>query len=398
MGTRLRTLAPIPARIVTTPLRGTTGLFWCGVFAIVFEFGFSSKALFAMGYTINIHPAAVFIAMCAIYAVVRGIIPLGQLTRRAPALMLFIVGIPLVMLYSMYFVGFSGSTVFLQSFWSAGLLALILEPASARQKRLLGGILIAAVIANVVLGLYESYTQAELFPVSFDPDDTDFLVDGIEDFRAHALYDHPLTASLHTAMAIFLLYSSRIRLIFAAPMFGLMRVGLLAFGGRTALGVTMVVSAAAAVFLLVKGLVIRRPNWDLMVAIALAVIIIPPLTAVIVSETTIADRIVHTLYYDDSAGVRATQWNVFGYLTLQDWLFGISKLHLDDLKFQIGLGGKYTDIENFWILIFLDLGAPGFLAFLSLFGACLLHLVRYANTLSAWLQVVSANVYDTYSK
>jgi hypothetical protein len=397
MSTRLRSLRPNPTgAAIRRP--ATTGLFWWAVFAIVLQSILPPNVMSSLGYKVNVHPATLLILICAIYATVRGVVPLQQRLRDAPALMLFVFGIPAVTLYSVYFVGYSGSTVFVESFWSAGLLALLLEPAAARQKRLLGYILIALVVGNVFMALYESITHAELFPISYDPSaDLPDAGKVVDDFRAHAFYAHPLTASLVTSMGIFLLYNTRMRFIFAAPILVFMLVGLLAYGGRTALGVTALVSIAAALYLLLAGIAKRKIKVDFALAIVTAVIIGPILLAIIVTQTTIADRIIDNLYYDDSAAVRATQWDIFGHLSLKDWLFGITKEHLNDLKYQIALGGKDTDIENFWILIFLDLGIIGFSVFVALFGGFLVHLARYANTLNGWLLAGSALVIDSSS-
>ncbi len=393
MDGRLRTLAPHPIRSAGARSRAT-GLFWCCVLAIVIQFTLSANVVKVLGYTGNMHPATMFPAVCALYGVLRGTIPLHQRMRDAPGLMLFIFGIPVVMLYSVFFTGVSGSTVFIESFWSAGIFALLLESATAKQQRLLGGILIALVVGNVFIGLYESVIQTNLFPLTFDPDAVVTSDELVEDFRAHAFYDHPLTASLVTSMAIFLLYEMRMRLILAAPIFGIMLMGLLAYGGRTALAVTVIVSVVLAIYRLVSGLVTRKLNPEFLMAVALGAVVIPIVVAVVVTQTTIADRIIHNLYYDDSAAVRATQWDVFKYLSLKDWLFGITKDHLTSIKYQIGLGGKETDIENFWILIFLDLGVLGFTLFLAVFFGFLLHLGRYAGSLTAWLLIGSSLVID----
>lgn len=396
MENRLRLL--VPNRIRTSvPRRSMSGLYWCGVLAVVLQLTFSSNVISQLGYTANIHPATILVAMGAVLAAAYGLLPLHRRFHDTPALMLFVVGIPVVTLYAIYFAGFSGSTVYIESFWSAGILALLVEPATDRQKRLLGYILIALVLLNVVLALYESVTHTELFQLTFETEGDQKPTEVVDDFRAHAFFAHPLTASLVTSMAIFLLYQMRLRMILAAPIFGLLLVGLLAFGGRTALGVTVLVSAAVAVGILLTGLVKRKLSLQFLMTIVLAVVVIPPIVGVIVTETTIADRIIHNLYYDDSAAVRTIQWEIFNYLPLKNWLFGISKEQLAGLKYQIELGGKDTDIENFWILIFLDLGVFGFTVFLALFGGFLLHLARYTRTLNGWLLVGSALVIDSTS-
>jgi hypothetical protein len=103
------------------------------------------------------------------------------------------------------------------------------------------------------------------------------------------------------------------------------------------------------------------------------------------------------LYYDDSAAVRTTQWEVLGYLDLRNWLFGISHVDLDILKYQIGLGGKDTDIENCWLLMFLNLGGVGFSVFLVVLGAFAVHLCRQTGSMFGWLMIVSSLIIDSTS-
>ena len=49
-------------------------------------------------------------------------------------------------------------------------------------------------------------------------------------------------------MAFFLLYSMQIRIAVAGPVIGLLLIGLLAFGGRTALGITGLFSIVTAIY------------------------------------------------------------------------------------------------------------------------------------------------------
>ena len=282
--------------------------------------------------------------------------------------MLFVFGIPLLGLYSIVFNGYSGSMVYIESFWSAGLLTIILESVTDRRKRLLAKILIAICVIDAFVGIYESLTYVNWFPMVLDPDLVDKATHAEVDFRANAFYPHPLTASLVTAMAIFLVYSMRMRFLSAAPIFTVLLVALFAFGGRTALGMTLVASLGYAFYTLLSGILKRDLKLDFVLAVVFAAIFIPLFVTIIVTQTTIADRIMDTLYYDDSAEVRATQWAILGHLSLRNWLFGISMADLSFLKYQIGLGGIDTDIENFWLLTFLNLGIIAFIPFLFLFG------------------------------
>jgi polysaccharide biosynthesis protein VpsF len=325
-------------------------------------------------------------------------VPFHQRCRNSPRLLLFVFGVPLMAVYTVYFNGISGAAFYFDSFWSAALLALLLESATDRQKRWLAKLLVALVIVNVLIGLWESVTRNNWFPfVAPATDGTNDLTSlETEDFRANAFYGHPLGASLITSMAFFLLYSMRIRVIFAGPLIGLLLVGLLAFGGRTALAMTGLFSILAVFYVVTVGIIRRNLRLDFIMGVAAAAIIAPLLVMIIVTQTTIADRIIDTLYFDDSAQVRVTQWMVLDYLSLKNWLFGVPMADLEALKYQIGLGVS-EDIENFWLLLFLNLGAIGFVLFVVLFGGFLLHIAQHGGGLYGWMLMLSALIIDSSS-
>ncbi len=395
----LRLLQPNPARSSLPRAGSYTGVFWWAVFAIFLQFVITVNLLDATGINVplKVHPASIIVLFCVIYLLLRGDVPIQARFRESPGLMLFVFGIPLLGIYSIYFNGLSGSMVYIESYWSAGLLAISMESATDKQKRTLARILIALCVIDAFVGIYESLTYTNWFPLVLSPDLTEKLTNTDVDFRANAFYSHPLNASLITAMAIFLIYSMRMRFIFAGPIFAVLLVALFAFGGRMALGVTLIVSAVFAIYNLLAGIIKRNLKLDFVVAILFAAIVIPIVIAIIVTQTTIADRIMDTLYYDDSAAVRTTQWAILGRLSMRNWLFGISMTDLEVLKYQIGLGTIDTDIENFWLLTFLNLGAIAFIPFLCLFGAFLVHLARRTGNLNGWLLMLSTLAIDSSS-
>ncbi len=307
----------------------------------------------------------------------------------------FVIGIPLLALYVAHFNGLSGTAFYFDSFWSPALLALLLEPASDEQKRTLSKILLGVVILNVIIGLIESITHYNWFPfIPPVPELASKLAPVDDDFRANAFYTHPLGASLVTSLGIFLLYNMRLKLVIAGPIFALLMLGLLEFGGRTALAVTLLVSAMAAIYTLVSGLIRRDLKLDFVMTVVVAVVLLPILATFIITQTSIADRIINTLYFDGSARVRTMQWTVLNYLNLKEWLFGITLKDVEALKYQIGLDAV-EDIENFWLLLFLNLGAIGFVVFLILFGGFLVHVARAGKGLNAWLLSLAAIAIDS---
>jgi hypothetical protein len=388
----LRQKLPLPGQRGS---RTGVALFWWGVVAVVLSFLLPVNVLTVMGLNIfKLLPTTYAALIGGLFAL--GAVSFHQRCREAPGLMLYIFAIPALGLYSAYWQGFSGTAVYLETYWIAGLLALMLEPASAKQKRILAGILITLCLLNVLVSVQESLTQTNWFPLVIDPD-KDPLAQVTEDFRAHGFYSHPLNAALITSMAVYLLYAMRLRFILAAPIFGMLLLSMLAFGGRTALGVTLILSILTAAYLLFRGLLQKSLKLDFVLSISFALVFVPLIIAIVATQTTIADRIMDNLYYDDSAAVRATQWEVLRYLNLRNWLFGIPHVDLEILKYQISLGGKDTDIENCWLLMFLNLGGIGFLVFLVILGAFTVHLGRQSGSMFGWLMIISSMVIDSTS-
>jgi hypothetical protein len=244
-------------------IQSATAMFWLSVLAILLQFVFPYVVLEAMGMDaekLKVHPSTVLVVACGIYALVKGIVPLHQRCRESPGLLLFVFGIPLLNIYSFWFTGLSGAALYTESFWAAGMLALMLETASPEQRRVLARILITLCVINIFVALFESATATNWFGMVVDPDVQ--VVDTGDDFRASAFYNHPLTAALITSMSIYLLFAMRLRFIISGPIYGLLLLGLLAFGGRTALGVTLVMSALIAVYLYRRHAdLYRRPHY-----------------------------------------------------------------------------------------------------------------------------------------
>jgi hypothetical protein len=103
------------------------------------------------------------------------------------------------------------------------------------------------------------------------------------------------------------------------------------------------------------------------------------------------------MYLDESAEVRGQQWQVLSYLNLHDVLFGVGPDRLASLKYQIGLAQASTDIENFWLLMFLNLGVIGFVVFLIALGLFLVHLGRTTDHPLGWILLAVAIMIDSTS-
>ncbi len=166
----------------------------------------------------------------------------------------------------------------------------------------------------------------------------------------------------------------------AAALFGLFAVGLLAFGGRAALGVTIAVLVLLTIRSFGRDFAHGRINGRLLGTALLTVSILAPVSAFLLTETPIGERLAAKAYYDDSAEVRADQWLVLHKLTTNQAMFGTPAADLEQVYAQVGLVG----VENPLILIFLNLGIVG----APIFGCGLMAYfiyLRHAYPGSGWL-------------
>lgn len=379
------------------------------IFAVILEFAFSGNTLKDLGIDyatpggnplVKLHPSTYLVSVAAFMVLVL-VRPAGsgliRFFRATPALASFLVLMLFCAFYSIVNVGFSGAAVYVESYISAGLLAIVLEQGTDRQKRSLAWWIIAFCVLSIIISIGEGATQTHLIPMQFGDETPKDMVMDSEDFRGAGLFGHPLTAALTASMATFMLLRMRMNALLKAALFTVMLIGLLSFGGRAALGVTLIMLSLAAAVVLVRGVVMRNLSIGFVGTIAAAVIILPPLLLIIITSTDIGERIMTHMYMDESADVRSLQWLVLNHLNLHDVLFGVPPDRLAILKYQIGLGQDTTDIENFWLLMFLNLGSIGFVVFVIALGLFLMHLGRTTNHPLGWMLLVTAIIVDSSS-
>jgi hypothetical protein len=408
----LRTLAPLrlgDARQTSGNQRMRRAAFGIGMLAVILQFAVSSNTLAYLGINyggaggnplVKLHPSTYLLAIAA-FIVLLLARPAGsgliRLFRGTPALATFLTLTLFCAFYSIANVGFSGAAVYIESYLSAGMLAVALEGGTDRQKRALAWWIIGFCVLSIVISIAEGATQTHLIPLQFgDLTERELALDA-DDFRGSGLFGHPLTAALVTSMSVFLLLRMRMHGLLKAALFTTFLIGLLSFGGRAALGITLVMLVLAAAVAMLRGIVRRDLSLNFVGTIAAAAIILPPLMLMVVTSTDIGERILTHLYLDDSADVRNMQWSVLNYLNLHDVLFGVPPFRLESLKYQIGLGSDTTDIENFWLLMFLNLGAIGFVVFFLGLGLFLSHLGRRTANPIGWMLLIAAILIDSTS-
>lgn len=382
-----RTLRPLewtqePARAPLRPPRLSVAL---AILSLVMQLTISANLLFIMGihYDIpggnplfKINPATDVAVLALLVRLFETGDPLAALVRLFAAnrlTALFIGSIVVCIVYSLASVGITGSAALIDSYLSAGILMLVLADASDAQRRALGIILLGLFTLNVTIAVAEDVTRHHLVP---------FYIGNFRhiarsgNFRGVALYDHPLTGAMMTAMSMFLLLQMRLRPLFAALLVGWTAIGLFAFGGRAALVATFAALIAMGAWSLLADLIGRRLTMVRLLAV-LGVLTAGAIIAwFVITQTAIADRIVHQAYLDNSARAREIDWRIPGMMTLHEILFGVKVDRLPQIVYQLGLSYPFSDVENFWLLAFINLGLVGFSVYLVGFLAFLADLWR----------------------
>jgi hypothetical protein len=372
--------------------------FNCGLIAVLLTFLLPSDLLYLLGIdyaapdsfaAFKIHPATyltVFGLIATLLAVFQRKPVAGQAEWRVPAI--FILLTVLCVLCSFLSVGTAGASNYVDTFVAAGALAMILATGDTRQRRKLGYLILALVLANVLLSFWESMADTHLVPLHINPSDLKKGAgrEGLN-FRPGGLYGHPLQAACVTSMGFFLLLAMRLGPWLSGVVFGLLAAGLFSFGGRGALFITFGTLVVAGVAFLLMTLARRALTPRILSYTLLAVLVLPPSLVLLTSETRIGTRIVSHFYVDDSARVRAQQWDILDLIDLQEVLYGTTREHVDLMANQIGLTSQGSGIENPWLLIFLNLGMINLIPFLVGLSMFLVYLARRGGWPLGWLLV-----------
>ena len=329
-------------------------------------------------FVFKIHPGTyVLLLAVALAFLERGnpFASLGRAVAEQPAAGLYALSVVVAMFYSTFRYGPSGAAFFVDSLLAPALVALLLAGLSPARQRRLFWFVAVVVLVNGLVGVAEQVARVRLVPLT--------VAGGvvlIEDvFRASALMGHPLANAAVTGFALLTFYGLKVPSMRAA--FCLVTlVALLSFGGRAALAIY---GGLLALLMVCDGLVgLRRRGIGygaLSGGGAAFVLLVTGLAAAIV-YAGIGERIVAKLAWDDSAAVRETGFLVYNYIRLDDLLFGLSPAEIEALIRRVGFTAEVPTLENFWIVITLQLGLVVGLPFVVALFAFAFHLGR----MNAW--------------
>jgi hypothetical protein len=339
----------------------------------------------------KIHPATYLLAIAAFARVASWWDSSGHAAHgvmRLKDLALFLACISFCLLYAAALTGAGGLITLIDSFLPAGMVGVALADAKPAQLVRLRYVLRALFFTNACLALGESAAGAELIPLR--PDMSDPTID----FRPTALYDHPLTGAAATMLGLMLRSRGSNFGIVSICYDTIMFTALLAFGGRIALLVLVMASstlfaARLAWLALHNRLRMRDLLWAAAASACCAAL------AAGAWAGGLADRLVAHLYWDPSAQARIDQLRILDRLSFEQIIFGIRRADLMSLIEPLRLSFRVAAIENFWLLIFLTLGALCFPVFLCAIAALVHFLWREGSTLGRLMIVTLLLVAST---
>jgi hypothetical protein len=317
---------------------------------------------------------------------------LRALLRRQPATGWMLGAFMLCGVYYVLALGPSGLATLVESYVAAGMLALLAAQLTPLQARRLGWVMLACLTIAAPLAIAETLLQWHLVPVYLG---SERFVESPQDWRAAALYDHPLTGAMMMEIAILLLLAARVPSWIKAAGIALFLTAQVAFGGRTALLVTLLVLAGLGAAAVLRGLLTRRLQAGMAASVLAGAVVLPVALSVLVTQTSIGSRIAQHAYADESADERLLVWTIPAMMSPRQVLFGTSAPQQTELMQRLGFGSPYNDIENFWLLSFINLGLFGFVIYLAGLLPFLAGLWRQANVMGRLALVSTMTIATT---
>ena len=258
-------------------------------------------------------------------------------------------------------------TPLIDTFALPALMFILLRDIDPQILRALGMVVLLIFCANAVMALTETITQRHLITipvpegVSSDPTRGDVAFDWraqlANDWRATALMGHPLTNGLATGALILCLFArgaSWLTPLVKAPIVLLQAVGMLAFGARTALVLTIVLSLWLGGGQLLHMLKQGRRLGPQHVAFALVAVAVALLAVGLFAQTSLVEHTLERFQNDQgSATTRITMFHLFDPLSWSDIILGPDP---EQVATQQRLEGLEFGIESSWVGLALSYG------------------------------------------
>ena len=259
-------------------------------------------------------------------------------------------------------------TGLIDTFFLPGMLLILMRDLDPRIRRSLALVACAIMTVNGCIGVAEYLTGWHLVPVvpsdfvmpdltqTPDPNDVIILA-ALSDWRATALFGHPLENAFMSGALILCLASPGTRWLrpgFRFPLMALSLVAMVGFGGRTSLVLSVVGMVLYGMMAVARTLAAGAPIPRRGLAIALFAVPVVCALVLIVANAGFFDKLIMR-FVDDagSAEARIKMWDMFQPFTTTEILLGPDQ---DVVTLQQRLLGIELGIESFWVALTLYYG------------------------------------------
>ncbi|HEY0335647.1 MAG TPA: VpsF family polysaccharide biosynthesis protein [Stenotrophomonas sp.] len=368
----------------------------CALLALACQLTVSAPALTAMGipyslpygsFVFKFHPATYLMSLALLLSLLADgnpVVVLAQRLRDNPLLMSYLGCMVAVCGYALMRHGGSGAAFYIDALVMPAIAVLVLLRLDGQQRRQALRLMFGLLLLNAVIALGESAAGRSFIPLNISGK----LLTFGGDFRASALLGHPLGNGLITCVMLLAMLDLPMAVPGKLAAVALFMLALLAFGGRASVVLGTAALLAFAARTLWRGLGQGRYGYLSIVGGVAAFIFAGPVLAALLWKSGIGDRVFDGLHLDNSAAVRLRIYDVFDYTSLADLLFGLSPAQIVVVSAQIGLDPAYEAIENFWLLMLLQLGVPIFALFAGGLFSGLALLWRMSGAGGRWALVV----------
>jgi hypothetical protein len=368
-------------RLTAAGLVGAATVLFAVPGGMLWMIGYNYDGLTGGGAT-KIHPFTYMIMLLFAWRAVSSANPVGYVVHLAnvrPASLLMIAASALLFVYVVLRQA-PGMAGVIDTFIGPALLMLLLSDADGRLLAKLETVLHGIMTTNALLAMGEFATKTLVFPYRFD---------GIafDDPRSTALQGHPLANAAVTCFYVLALLSSGrpASLPLRAVMIGLQCMALVAFGGRSALVLTLILGGAYGGYLVLKMLKGGRIHLLYAAAGAVMLALLPIAVGGLAAAgffTALLERFVSD---GGSANARLEMLELFKYFSWRDLIVGPDVSLVDNLRRVHGLA---LGIENPVVNMVLYNGAFMMLLMAVALVLLLMELVRNCRA-GPWLPILA---------
>ncbi len=344
---------------------------WLTAIGVACFFLFSGMFLDAHGWPYSlvgsslpfkIHPGSYFIftAFAILLLSENPVTFFYRLAGTLPAHVVYMVAVLGLIAYTLARFGTAGASFMIDLHLVPVFVAILL---ARFPTRLMANLFLATILVmtlNAGIGIVEYMYHARLTP---------YLVDGkrVQEayFRSTALLGHPLQNALITAVTMLALPAARDRRLMFTVCGIVMAVSLIAFGGRSALAVSLGLLAVSMPVWIVRRLARRDYSYQQFVGGIMAVTFLAGMAVIAFTMLGQGTRVLSGLRWDESANTRIIGLRILDMVSPSDIVFGIGQQGILERSERLSSYYGIIGLENSWLLLMLIFGVVGLIVFLT---------------------------------